>query len=107
LLEAFGNAKVLFGSCFLPSLKATFGRLALTRNHKQTTRNNNSSRFGKWITIVFNNKRGNIIGGNITQYLLEKIRVVKISPKERNYHILYQICAAASADPIMADKVCL
>jgi len=63
-----------------------------------TLRNNNSSRFGKWIKIEFqeNTKAKRIIiGGSVTNYLLEKSRIVGQTTGERNYHVFYQLVSVA------------
>jgi len=69
LLESFGNARTL--------------------------KNDNSSRFGKFIKISFNTKTGGIVGATISNYLLEKTRITTQIEGERNYHIFYQLFSAA------------
>jgi len=65
ILEAFGNSK--------------------------TVRNDNSSRFGKLVLLLFNKSTNSLKGAIITNYLLEKARVVDFNEPERNYHIFYHL----------------
>jgi myosin-5 len=60
-------------------------------------RNDNSSRFGKYIDIQFTNK-GKLSGAQIETYLLEKVRLIHPSEGERNYHVFYQFLARASPE---------
>ncbi|CAH0476738.1 unnamed protein product [Peronospora belbahrii] len=68
ILEAFGNAR--------------------------TVRNDNSSRFGKFIELRFRDERRKLAGARIRTYLLEKIRVIKQATNERNFHIFYELLSA-------------
>ncbi|KAM4843700.1 unconventional myosin-XIX isoform 3-T6 [Thomomys bottae] len=62
-----------------------------------TLRNNNSSRFGKFIQLQLNRTQ-QMTGAAVQTYLLEKTRVAYQASNERNFHIFYQICKGASED---------
>jgi myosin-5 len=79
ILESFGNAR--------------------------TVRNDNSSRFGKFIEMQFTST-GRLVGTKIDTYLLEKVRVVSQNPGERNYHVFYELLSGA-VPPEELQQLCL
>ncbi|CAG2116905.1 unnamed protein product, partial [Medioppia subpectinata] len=71
----------------------------------KTNRNDNSSRFGKYIQILFDRQSRAITGGNMRTYLLEKSRVSRQSEGERNFHIFYQMCTYAQQNNLKHLKL--
>jgi len=69
ILESFGNAR--------------------------TIRNDNSSRFGKFMELLFTGN-GSLVSASIETYLLEKVRLISQAPGERNYHVFYELLAGVS-----------
>lgn len=69
ILESFGNAR--------------------------TVRNDNSSRFGKFMELLFT-PSGSLVSASIETYLLEKVRLISQAPGERNYHVFYELLAGVS-----------
>lgn len=57
--------------------------------NSKTVRNDNSSRFGKYVLMYFALNKDQIYGARIKNYLLEKSRVIKVAPNERGYHVFY------------------
>jgi myosin heavy subunit len=65
--------------------------------------NNNSSRFGKYLELMFEATDGSICGASMSHYLLEKSRVTVRNDKEQNFHIFYQLYAGLAASGTLAD----
>ena len=63
--------------------------------NSKTVKNNNSSRFGKYVILYFHLTTGEIMGARVKNYLLEKSRVVGPTPEERNYHVFYFLLRGA------------
>jgi myosin V len=79
ILESFGNAR--------------------------TVRNDNSSRFGKFLQLYFTPSAGALVSASLETYLLEKVRIVVQAPGERNFHIFYELLAGLSQEERRGLKI--
>jgi myosin V len=91
-------------SLFKGSLSSSMEERVLQSNpilesfgNARTVRNDNSSRFGKYIELQLTS-RGRMVGTRIEVYLLEKVRLLHPSPGERNYHIFYQLLSGGISE---------
>jgi hypothetical protein len=67
-----------------------------------TTNNDNSSRFGKFVRLLFDGQ-GRVTGARVSTYLLEKSRLTRQCARERSFHVLYQLLAGGATDAALAD----
>ncbi|KAF1333479.1 Myosin-like protein, partial [Globisporangium splendens] len=102
-LTSVGRDAVVVETPHADDVTVEIGRRILQTNpilesfgNAQTIRNDNSSRFGKFIKIQFG-AHHEIVGAEIASYLLEKVRLIHQSPGERNFHIFYELLEGADA----------
>ena len=98
-LSEYGDPTITERILYANPILEAFGNAA-------TERNDNSSRFGKFLTLQFD-EESRLVGGRCDIYLLEKVRVVGPAPGERNFHILYQVAATADSNSSSSTFKCL
>ena len=95
--DCLSDVTALVGSNTLNSIEAQVlqsNPILESFGNARTMRNDNSSRFGKFIEIQFS-RTGRLIGAQIETYLLEKVRLMTQSPGERNYHVFYEMLSGS------------
>ncbi len=100
------NIEVSSGSSSMEQQVLQSNPILESFGNARTVRNDNSSRFGKFIEIQFD-RTGQLMGASIKTYLLEKIRLLRQAEGERNYHIFYELLSGMKPRDVERKELAL